>query len=102
MIIITVIMINQVRTVPERACIMIKIMIITIIIIIMTIIIMIMIMITTTIRCRAVNSAGESSELRTVELARPADLVEQLVIIHDHFDDNHHIHDYQDYRARSW
>ena len=25
------------------------------------------------------NSAGESSELRTVELARPADLVEQLV-----------------------
>ena len=78
MIIITVIMINQVRT---GACIMIKIMIITIIIIIMTIIIMIMIMITTTIRCRAVNSAGESSELRTVELARPADLVEQLVII---------------------
>jgi len=32
-------------------------------------------------RCRAVNSAGESSELRTVELARPADLVEQLVKI---------------------
>ena len=32
-----------------------------------------------------------------VELARPADLVEQLVIIHHHFDDHHRIHDYHDY-----
>ena len=40
----------------------------------------IIIVITMMIRCRAVNSAGESSELRTVELSRPEDLVEQLVI----------------------
>ena len=32
-----------------------------------------------------------------LELARPADLVEQLVIIHHHFDDHHRIHDYHDY-----
>ena len=50
------------------------------VIIIIVIKLIIIIVITMLIRCRAVNSAGESSELRTVELSRPEDLVEQLVI----------------------